>query len=80
MIELFRQQFRDSTIRNLDDVAQKAGTDALPDALRDLEAHLYKNKNEAKWNSEALLKATQEALSRPATKDQKQVLQPLYPS
>lgn len=80
VIELFRQQFRDSTIRNLDDVAQKAGTDALPGALRDLEAHLYKNKNEAKWNSEALLKATQEALSRPATKDQKQVLQPLYPS
>ena len=79
LINLFKQHHQNDGVRNLQDVEEVAETEALRASIRELDAVLYRGESSKQWNSDMLLKAVESALSKPVTKQQKQVLAPLYP-
>lgn len=79
LINLFKQHYQRDGVRNLQDVEDIAETEALRASIRELDAVLYRGENSKQWNPELLLKAVDSALSKPISKKQKQILEPLYP-
>ncbi|MEE2731579.1 MAG: BatD family protein [Pseudomonadota bacterium] len=79
LIELFRQRYQDAGIRNLEAVQAHAESDSLVAAIRELDAHLYRQGTKAAWSSGKLMESVEAVLKKPRETHTNPVLAPLYP-
>lgn len=84
VIQLFRQHWKDNTIKNLNHIAGRANNEPLSSAFNNLDQCLYKSQGsgqaDSSWDSRFLLNAVEETLAKGVTTQTKKELAPLYPT
>jgi len=82
VIQVFRQHWEDSSVRNLQHISQRLAYEPLTLALDELDQHLYRRDgdSDAAWNGSTLLSIVEDSLNQPqAAPTTKEPLAPLYP-